>query len=162
MRARRLCTMRTKRRSQYLKIVMVSLVSSFLCCTVVAQQSPSQIQSSIQSQTLNQGTSAWDGTPYTKYPGGQPELSVLKITIPPHTVMKWHTHAVPNAGYVLSGSITVETTGGAKRHFVAGQAIAETVDLGHRGMTGDEAAVLIVFYAGAAGVPLSIPFAPGR
>jgi hypothetical protein len=33
--------------------------------------------------------------------------------------------------------------------------IAETVGVWHRGVTGDQAADLLVFYAGAPGVPLS-------
>lgn len=36
---------------------------------------------------------------------------------------------------------------GKKQHFAAGQAVAETVDTFHRGITGNEPVVLIVFYA---------------
>jgi quercetin dioxygenase-like cupin family protein len=104
-----------------------------------------------------QSTSSWDGTPYKAYPTGQPQLSVVKVTLAPHTTMKWHTHAVPNAGYVLSGEVTVESKDGAKKHFTAGQVIPETVDIVHRGVSGDQPTVLIVFYAGTPGVPLSQP-----
>jgi hypothetical protein len=45
---------------------------------------------------------------------------------------------VPNAGYVLSGErILEEERGGSRKHFVAGQAITETVNRVHRGMTGE-------------------------
>ena len=92
--------------------------------------------------------------PYKTYPGGQPQITVLKVTIPPHTVMKWHSHPIPNAGYILAGDLTIEKKDGTRRHFVAGQAITETVDSVHRGLTGSEPAVLIVFYSGVVEKPL--------
>jgi hypothetical protein len=64
---------------------------------------------------------------------------------------------MPNAGYVLSGELTLEGRDGVREHFVAGQAITETVDRIHRGVTGQAPVILIVFYAGAPGLPLSQP-----
>jgi quercetin dioxygenase-like cupin family protein len=113
-------------------------------------------QPGIESQTLLHSSSAWDGIAYDAYAKGAPELSVLKITIPPNTTMKWHTHPMPNAAYIVSGAITVQEASGNKtRHFVAGQVLPETVNTVHRGVTGDEPVVLIVFYAGVKGMPLS-------
>ena len=113
-------------------------------------------QAAIQSETLLRSSSSWDGEPYTAYPAGRPELSVLKITIPPHTQLKWHTHPMPNAAYLLSGELTVERKeDGKTRHFTAGQVVAEMVDVLHRGVTGDAPVTLIVFYAGVEGMPLS-------
>jgi quercetin dioxygenase-like cupin family protein len=113
-------------------------------------------QSTIQSETLLSSTSSWDGVPYQAYSSGQPQLSVLKITIPPHTQMKWHTHPMPNAAYVVSGELTVEKKeGGAKRLLTAGQVLPEMVNTLHRGISGDAPVVLIVFYAGVKGMPLS-------
>jgi len=134
------------------KIFVVVLLASSLS-VLRAQQSSGPVQ----FEPLMQSTSSWDGTPYKAYPTGQPQLSVVKVTLAPHTTMKWHTHAVPNAGYVLSGEVTVESKNGAKKHFTAGQVIPETVDIVHRGVSGDQPTVLIVFYAGTPGVPLSQP-----
>jgi quercetin dioxygenase-like cupin family protein len=111
--------------------------------------------SPVKAETLIQSTTSWDGAPYTTYPKGQPQLSVLKVTIPAHTAMPWHSHPTPNAGYILSGELTIETRDGVKKHFVAGQAVTETVHTVHRGVTGAKPAVLIVFYAGIPGMPLS-------
>jgi quercetin dioxygenase-like cupin family protein len=133
-----------------LKRMTVTLLSSLLCGVAAAEDS----QRPIQTETLIQTTSAWDGMPYKTYPGGQPQITVLKVTIPPHTVMKWHSHPIPNAGYILAGDLTIEKEDGTKRHFVAGQAITETVDSVHRGLTGSEPAVLIVFYSGVVWKPL--------
>jgi len=132
------------------KILVVGLMA-FSFSVLSAQQTSGPVQ----METLSQSTKAWDGTQYKAYPTGQPQLSVLKITLAPHTALKWHTHPVPNAGYVLSGEITAETKDGAKKHFVAGDVISETVDIVHRGVSGDQPVVLIVFYAGTPGVPLS-------
>jgi quercetin dioxygenase-like cupin family protein len=134
------------------KIFVVVLLGSSLS-VLRAQQSSGPVQ----FEPLMQSTSSWDGAPYKAYPTGQPQLSVVKVTLAPHTTMKWHTHAVPNAGYVLSGEVTVESKDGAKKHFTAGQVIPETVDIVHRGVSGDQPTVLIVFYAGTPGVPLSQP-----
>lgn len=130
----------------------VLLVASIFLCLITAANA----QSTIQSETLLSSTSSWDGVPYQAYSSGQPQLSVLKITIPPHTQMKWHTHPMPNAAYVVSGELTVEKKeGGAKRLLTAGQVLPEMVNTLHRGISGDAPVVLIVFYAGVKGMPLS-------
>jgi quercetin dioxygenase-like cupin family protein len=113
-------------------------------------------QGAVQSETLLRSGSSWDGEPYKYYPSGQPELTILRITLPPHTELEWHSHPMPNAAYILSGELTlVRKKDGKKEHFVAGQAVSETVDTLHRGLTGNEAVELIVFYAGSPGVPLT-------
>jgi quercetin dioxygenase-like cupin family protein len=128
------------------------LIAGLLQCGVaVADDHPA-----IQAETLLRSSSSWDGVPYKSYSDGQPELTVLKITIPPHTQMKWHTHPMPNAAYVLSGELTVEKKeGGKKQILTAGQVLPETVNTLHRGVAGDAPVVLIVFYAGVTGMPLS-------
>jgi quercetin dioxygenase-like cupin family protein len=113
------------------------------------------VSSPIQVETLIQSTSSWDGTPYKAYPAGQPQVTVLKITIAPYTTMKWHSHPMPNAGYILSGELTIEKKDGTKKHFSAGQAVSETVDSIHRGITGAGPLVVIVFYPGTPGLPIS-------
>jgi quercetin dioxygenase-like cupin family protein len=115
------------------------------------------IEHSTASEVILQSASAWNGTPYSTYPRGQPELTVLRITVPAHGELPWHTHPIPNAAYVVSGEITIEEQNGTKRRFSAGQAIAETVDTLHRGVVGDELAVFIVFYPGVVGMPISVP-----
>ena len=113
-------------------------------------------QRAVRSETLLQTGSSWDGEPYKSYPSGQPELSILKITLAPHTELEWHSHPIPNAAYILSGELTLERKkDGRKQRFAAGQALSETVDTLHRGVTGDEPVVLVVFYAGISGTLLT-------
>lgn len=109
----------------------------------------------IQVKTLLQTEHAWDGKAYRAYPEGQPQMSVLEITIPAKTTMEWHRHPMPNAAYVMSGEIRVETKDGQTAQFRPGQIISETVDTAHRGVTAEQPVKLLVFYAGATGVPLS-------
>ena len=113
-------------------------------------------QSAVRLETLLRSSESWDGEPYKSYRSGQPELSVLKITLPPHTTLERHCHPMPSAAYVLAGELVLEKKkDGKKKHFTAGQAISETVDTLHRGVAGNEPVILIVFYAGTQGVPLT-------
>src|SRR5947208_15474629 len=52
-------------------------------------------------------TSSWNGTADTHYPTGQPQLTTIRLTLAPHTVLPWHTHPFPNSVYVLSGTLTL-------------------------------------------------------
>ncbi|AVJ18461.1 cupin [Serratia sp. MYb239] len=112
----------------------------------------------VDSETLLESERSWDGTRYSAYPQGTPQLSVLKITIAPNSSLDWHQHPIPNAAYVQSGVVTIEKkSSGEKRQVTAGEVLPEVVDIAHRGYTTQEGAVLIVFYAGKKGVPLSEP-----
>jgi quercetin dioxygenase-like cupin family protein len=111
----------------------------------------------IKVEQLLQTTRSWDGTRYAGYLSGEPQITILKITVPRNTALDWHQHPMINAGYVLSGHIILEKKETRERKaFHAGQALAECVNTIHRGYTTDQPAELIVFYAGAPGVPLSI------
>jgi quercetin dioxygenase-like cupin family protein len=110
----------------------------------------------VQSETLLRSATSWDGSAYASYPAGSPELTVVKITIPPNTSLPWHTHPMPNAAYILSGELTVEKKeSGETKLLTAGQVLPEMVGQLHRGVTGNVPAVLIVFYAGTKDMPLS-------
>lgn len=111
----------------------------------------------VQVEQVLQTTESWDGSRYAGYPSGQPQVTVLKITIPPHTTLHWHRHPMISAAYVLSGRLTVEKRDTGERKVVnAGEALAETVQTTHRGFTTDEAVELIVFYAGRVDLPVSV------
>ncbi|MGC1305432.1 MAG: cupin domain-containing protein [Caulobacteraceae bacterium] len=117
-----------------------------------------QVTATAQRDTLLQADHSWNGTAYTHYPAGRPQLTTLKLTIPPHTALPWHKHPVPNAGYVLSGELTIQDReSGKSQTFHAGQAFAETVNDVHRGVSGDTETVLLITYAGTPGTPTSIP-----
>ena len=139
-----------------LRSVPTLLIATF-AITLLRKASVGQHrQPAARSQTLLRASSSWDGKPYNSYPLGQPELSILKITLAPHTELEWHSHPMPNAAYIVSGELTLERKkNGKKKRFTAGQAVSETVDTLHRGVAGTEPVVLIVFYAGSPGVPFT-------
>ena len=58
------------------------LVSTGLCAS----------EPQIKLEQVLQTTQSWDGTPSCSYPTGQPQVTVLKITIPPGTALHWHRH----------------------------------------------------------------------
>ena len=123
------------------------LVSTGLCAS----------EPQIKVEQVLQTTRSWDSSPYTSYPTGEPQVTVLRITIPPNTTLHWHRHPIISVAYVLSGHLTLEKKATGERTILqAGQAVAETVQTTHRGFTTDETVELIVFYAGQVGLPLSI------
>jgi quercetin dioxygenase-like cupin family protein len=108
-------------------------------------------------EQLLQSTKSWDGTVYKGYPTGQPQVTVLRIKIPPHTSLHWHSHPVISVGYIISGELTVEKRDTKERITVhAGEVLPETVGTIHRGFTTDSPVELIVFYAGQAGTPITV------
>ena len=125
--------------------------------SLLVQASAVATEPEVQVEQVLQTTESWDGSRYTGYPSGQPQVTVLKITIPPHTTLHWHRHPMISAAYVLSGRLTVEKKDTGERKVVnAGEALAETVQTTHRGFTTDEAVELIVFYAGRVDMPVSV------
>ncbi|RYD25586.1 MAG: cupin, partial [Lysobacteraceae bacterium] len=60
------------------------------------------------STVLIKTTSSWNDVRYDHYPSGQPELTTVRMTIPAHAKLPWHSHLMPNIAYILSGQLTVE------------------------------------------------------
>ncbi len=100
---------------------------------------------------------SWDGSTLPAYPQRAPEITLLRITIPAGTVLPLHQHPVINAGVLLSGELTVITQENQTLHLKAGDPIVEVVNKWHYGRnTGQDPAVIVVFYAGAQGTPITI------
>ncbi len=132
-----------------------TLLVTLACLSMLACSNTDE-KPGIEKEVLLQSSSSWDGTPYTSYPKGSPELTLLKLKIPANTELKWHTHPIPNAAYILAGELTVEARdSGQTQVLKQGQSLAEMVNTVHRGKTGDKPVELIVFYAGSQGVALS-------
>ena len=108
-------------------------------------------------EVLAKSTTSWDGSNLPHYPNGKPEISILKITIPPGAELPLHKHPVINAGLLLSGELTVMMEDKTTLHMNAGDTIIELVNKWHFGKNeGNVPAEIIVFYAGIQGEPLSI------
>jgi quercetin dioxygenase-like cupin family protein len=109
------------------------------------------------TEVLSKGGSSWDGSSLPSYPIGKPEITVLKITIPPGVQLDMHRHPVINAGVLISGELTVITDDNKTLHLKSGESLIEVVDMWHYGKNeGASTAVIIVFYAGEADLPITV------
>ena len=110
-------------------------------------------QPAVKAEVLVKSSESWNGQPYGRYPDGQAQLTVLRLTIPAHTTLPWHKHPMPNAAYILSGQLTVEDRATGKKHVMkAGEAFNEQVGTEHRGITDNEPCSVVVTYAGTPGM----------
>jgi quercetin dioxygenase-like cupin family protein len=112
---------------------------------------------SCKTRVLAKSSSSWDGTPLPHYPRTQPEITILRITVPPGMQLTMHRHPVINAGVLLKGQLTVVTEDGRRFALETGDSIVELVNRWHYGMNqGDQPAEIIMFYAGTLGVPVTV------
>ena len=129
-------------------IAMTLLLSSHLAAQNV---------DSITVNVLAKATSSWDGSTLPNYERGKPEITILKVIIPPKTKAPLHKHPVISAGVLLKGVLTVVTEDEKILHLKAGDAAIEVVDKWHYGENeGDEPAEIILFYAAISGQQTTI------
>lgn len=108
-------------------------------------------------ESLARSGSSWDGNPLPAYPAKTPEITILRITIPAGMTLPVHEHPVINAGVLLKGTLTVITEGKKVLHLKAGDPIIEVVNTWHYGKNeGSEPAEILVFYAGAPEIPITV------
>lgn len=112
---------------------------------------------SVKVDVLAKTSSSWDGGTLPDFPKGKPEVTILRITIPPGAHLPLHEHPVINAGLLLSGELTVETEDKKILYLKAGDSIVEVVNTWHSGKNeGNIPAEIVVFYAGIQGTPITI------
>ena len=111
----------------------------------------------IRVETLIKSTQAWDGQRLPAYPRSQPEIQILRITIPAGVKLPRHTHPVINGAVISKGRLEVQLPSGGKRQFGAGDVLVEVVNTKHTGraLPGEDVEVL-VFYAGTPGQPITL------
>ncbi|SFD63470.1 cupin domain-containing protein [Pseudoalteromonas denitrificans] len=140
-------------KSQF-KLLTVLIVTFIVSNSVLAHDVKSR---DLLVEKMTQSSKSWNKNTLPAYPKGQPEVTILRITIAPHTKLDWHKHPVINAAVLLKGQLDVHTEDKKTQHLVAGDTLIEVVNTWHYGINnGDEAAELIVFYAGIKGSPLTI------
>mgnify|MGYP001045988723 CR=1 FL=1 len=139
-------------------IFSMLLIISFLlagCASGPANREAKQ--TSVVVTELVRSAKSWDGALLPSYPEGQPEITILRILIPAGTRLDTHSHPVINAGVLLRGELTVLTVDGETLRLEAGDPIVEVVGKLHYGINeGEVPAEIIVFYAGAAGIPITV------
>jgi len=136
-----------------MKNLGLALALGLIISTVALSQDSTGI---ITSELVKSGSS-WDGSPLPAYPTGKPEITILRITIPPGAALPQHQHPVINAGAVLRGELTVVTEDGKTLHLKAGDGLVEVVKKWHYGRnTGKTPTEILVFYAGAENTPITV------
>lgn len=110
----------------------------------------------INVQVLAKTDVSWSNNPLPLYKNIKPEITILKITIPPGVFLPMHKHPVINAGYMIKGELTVFCEDGKVLGLKEGDSIVEVVDAWHYGKNeGNIPAVIVVFYAGYEGIPIT-------
>ncbi len=129
-----------------------SRLSSLLSSSVLAHDA-----NTVKVDILTKTSSSWDGISLPNYPKGKPEITILRIKIPPGAQLPLHKHPVINAGILLKGELTVVTEDNKTLHLKAGDSIVEVVNKRHYGKNESNKPVeIIVFYAGISGMPITI------
>ncbi len=108
-------------------------------------------------ETLVRSSRSWNGMPLPAYGAGQPQVTILRITIPPGVRLPLHHHPVINAGMLLEGRLRVVAASGAVLELKAGDPIIEMVNAPHFGENpGTLPATIVVVYAGVEGQPVTV------
>ncbi len=136
---------------------MKSVLLSTLFYLLISNQVDAGEFDNIKVGVLAKSSFSWDGSHLPNYSTGVPEITILRITIPPDTQLPLHQHPHINAGVLLKGKLTVATENGYKLYLKAGDSIVEMVNKWHYGKNkNSEPAEMIVFYAGVKDVINSI------
>ena len=85
------------------------------------------------------------------------EVSIVKVILPPGKSTGWHKHVFPVFAYVLQGTLTVEVENTKALQFPANSSFSEVINTLHNGVNnGKEDVILIAFFMGEKGKPLSV------
>lgn len=129
---------------------------SLLCFFLANATQAEPLAEHAKVETIVKSTHMWNGENLPHYGEGQPEIRILKFEIPAGGRLPLHLHPYANAGVLLSGELTVHTQTGQTRHLKAGDPLIELVNIPHYGSNdGDVPAVIMVFYAGIEGQPIT-------
>ena len=109
----------------------------------------------VNANELLKTSTSWNGGSIY-YPTGAAEVTSAKVKIADGQALKPHCHPVPTFGYVLEGTLEVETNRGKKVLLSQGEAVLEVMKTVHKGTAIGGDAEVLVFFAGAKGVPNTV------
>ena len=108
-------------------------------------------------ETLISATESWNGDSF-KYPKGQAEMTLEKITALPGFKTPLHLHPQPGIIYVERGTLYCESSDGKSLTVGAGESFASSQDTIHYcENNGDEEMVVFVASAGIKGKKNTVP-----
>ena len=106
-------------------------------------------------EPLLKSDTSWDGGKFS-YPKGKPEISSVKLSLQEGKDAPFHCHPIPTMGYISQGNVILETKAGKTTQVKEGDSVVEVMKTVHRGRALDGDAEIIVFYAGAKNIPVTI------
>ena len=136
-----------------MKRVTLTIIALCICFVLKAQYNNEiKVESLLKTDTTSIGQKII-------YPNFQSdEVTIAKVTIPPGKSTGWHKHTIPVFAYVLKGNLTVEIENKQTKQFPENTTFSEVINTFHNGINnGKVDVVLIAFYMGEKGKPLSIP-----
>jgi quercetin dioxygenase-like cupin family protein len=133
------------------KYFLTLILLAFLSLTARSQYSGLIIKELLHTDT----TSIGQKITYPEF--NDPEVTMLKITIPPGKSTGWHKHNIPVFAYVVKGTLTVELEDHRIMKFKEESTFAEMRETYHNGTNMEDSdLVLIAIYMGGKGQKLSI------
>ena len=139
------------------RILLLALTAGIsipiVACSPKKQTSPEPVV----VETLISATESWNGDSF-KYPRGQAEMKLEKITAQPGFKTPLHLHPQPGIIYVQRGTLYCETIKGKSLTVVAGESFASSQDTAHYCQNiGDEEMVVFSVSAGSKGKETTVP-----
>ena len=123
----------------------------FICCTANAQYNKGVVLETILKTDT---TSIGQKIVYPDFKND--EVSIVKVILPPGKSTGWHKHVSPVFAYVLQGTLTVEVENRKTMQFPVNSSFSEVLNTLHNGVNnGNEDVILIAFFMGEKGKPLS-------
>ena len=133
------------------KLILLFAVIGF-CCIANAQYNKGVI---LEPVLKTDTTSIGQKIVYPQF--ANDEVSIVKVTIPQGKSTGWHKHNFPVFAYVLQGTLTVELENRKSLQFSQNSSFSEVIDTLHNGINnGKEDVILIAFFMGEKGKPLSV------
>lgn len=150
--------MRTNREKRQAVAALTMAVALSLTAASCVENGNAEETTKAESVELLKTSQSWDGVELPDYPVGKPELRVIRVVLPPHSMLPKHHHDVMSYGIVNSGELTlVRESDGLEKTVRPGEAVVETVGTVHHGENrGDVPTEVIVFYVSQEGTPLSV------
>lgn len=132
------------------KIVCFLLALIFFCSSLLYAEG-------VSVENLAKSTTSWNGVSLPDFGDGETEITVLRISVEPHTKLPMHFHPVINIAYMLEGKLSVFAKSGEKKVISAGEPLIELVNQDHYGVNEtDEPVRLVVVYLGKQGKPITV------
>ena len=113
------------------------------------------LSATLAAEPLLRSSESWAGGAIA-YPDGDADITSIIIRLEEGAEPPFPCHPVPTMGYVLKGAAEIETADGRTKRITAGEPMVEVMQTVHRGRAVGGPAEIVVFYAGAVGVPVTV------